>query len=205
MTPLPHRTFGLTGGIACGKSTVAHLLREAHQIPVIDADQVSRDLVEPGTPALQQLVTAFGASILHEDGRLHRERLRTLMVEDSGVRSTLNGIMHPAIFREVRRRLALFAAGGQLVVGVEAALMIEAGSYTQYDPLVVVSCHPDVQMQRLMARNQLSEEQARAMMAIQMPLTEKERLADELLFNDGTLTELESAVASLAERLLSFD
>lgn len=178
------KVIGLTGGVATGKSTVAGLLR-ARGVPVLDADEAARAVVEPGQPALQQIVEAFGEGILLADGRLDRAALRRRIVADTGARQTLNRITHPAIAAHLAHALRELAAEGHAIAVVEAALMVETGSYRQYDALLVVTCDPETQLARLLARDDTSVEDARRLVAAQMPLAEKEAVADVLIRNDA--------------------
>ena len=197
------KTIGLTGGIACGKSTVAALLR-ARGVPVVDADQVSRDVMAPGTPALAEIAARFGADLIGPDGRLDRKALGARIVGDAAARRDLEAITHPRIRRGIDEALAALAEQGVAVAAVEAALMVETGSYRLYDALLVVSARPDVQLQRLMAREGLDEAAARAWLNAQLPLAEKERVATAVLRNDGDPDALpgllDEAMATITQR-----
>lgn len=177
------KTIGLTGGIACGKSTVAALLR-ARGVPVIDADQVSRDVVAPPSPALAEIAASFGPGVLNPDGTLNRRALGARIVGDTEARRALEAILHPRIRAGIDEGLARLAAMGHPVAVVEAALMVETGSYRLYDALMVVAASPDVQVQRLMAREGIDETAARAWLAAQLPVADKVRLADAVVMND---------------------
>lgn len=194
-------TIGLTGGIATGKSTVARILREELNIPVIDADQVSRDVVSAGTPGLADLVQAFGPEILREDGALDRKALGRLVVGDAVARRKLEGLTHPLIREEIEARLTALESGGAAVAVVEAALMVETGSFRFYDQLIVVSCDPQVQLERLMARENLSEAQAKQWLATQLPLARKEAVASCVIRNDGPLKDLPALVFQAWEKI----
>lgn len=187
-------TIGLTGGIATGKSSVARVLREELNVPVIDADQVSRDVVAAGTPGLAALVQAFGPEILTSEGALDRKGLGRLVVADSVARRKLEGLTHPLIREEIEARLTALEAGGAAVAVVEAALMVETGSFRFYDHLIVVSCSPEVQLQRLMARENLSADQAKQWLATQLPLARKEAVASVIIRNDGAFEALPDLV-----------
>ena len=187
-------TIGLTGGIATGKSTVAQIMREELNVPVIDADQVSRDVVATGTPGLAVLVQAFGPQILRVDGALNRRSLGQLVVGDAVARRQLEGLTHPLIREEIEARLTSLEGGGAAVAVVEAALMVETGSFRFYDQIIVVSCRPEVQLKRLMARENLSEGQAAQWLATQAPLARKEAIATCVIRNDGELKDLPSLV-----------
>ena len=196
------KTIGLTGGIACGKSTVAALLR-ARGVPVIDADQVSRDVVAPPSPALAEISASFGPGVLNPDGTLNRRALGARIVGDTEARRALEAILHPRIRAGIDEGLARLAAEGHPVAVVEAALMVETGSYRLYDALMVVAASPDVQVQRLMAREGIDEAAARAWLAAQLPVADKVRLADAVVMNDdgpdALATALDAAWRSLSK------
>lgn len=173
------RTFGLTGGIACGKSTVAAMLRE-RGVPVLDLDQVARDVVAPGTPGLLAIAARWPSVVV--DGVLDRKALGRIVVDDPDARRQLEAITHPRIWAAME---AWIAAQTAPLVGVEAALMVETGSYRRYDKLVVVTASPEVQLARLQAREGYDEATAQKWLAAQMPVAEKERVADVVIRNDG--------------------
>lgn len=189
------KVIGLTGGIATGKSTVARLLREAHGVPVIDADQVARDVVAPGTPGLAAVIARFGPEILRDDGALDRPKLRAIVIHDPEARRDLEAITHPAIRVAIGTQLAELAAQGVPAAVVEAALMVETGSHRLYDALIVVSCSEPTQLRRLVERDGQSEADARALIATQLPLAEKERVATVVVRNEGDLDALRHEVA----------
>lgn len=176
------RTVGLTGGIASGKSTVAALLR-ARGIPVLDADQVSRDLVEPGQPALRQIEEAFGPEILQANGQLDRKALGRRVVADPAARQRLEAILHPLIFQAIAAWLEARRQEQHPIAAVEASLMVETGSYRAYDELMVVWCPPELQVARLVQREGIAKEEARRWLGAQMPADEKAALATELIRN----------------------
>lgn len=179
------KTIGLTGGIATGKSTVARILRDELGVPVIDADQVARDVVAPGQPALAALAARFGPTVLSTDGTLNRKTLGALVMGDAAARKDLEAITHPAIRAEIQRRLLGLAEAGAPSAAVEAALLVETGAYRQYDALLVVSCAPETQLRRLMSREGLNEADARRWVQSQLPLVEKERLGTAVIYNEG--------------------
>lgn len=192
--------IGLTGGIACGKSFVSRLLADRGAI-VVDADQVARAVVAPGSAGLAEVVEAFGEGILAPDGGLDREKLGQTVFGDEAARERLEGILHPAIARESMVQLADAAAKKPPLVVYDAALLIEAGRSDLFRPLVVVSAPAAVQRRRLMARDGLDAAAAEARVAAQMPVAEKVKRADHVIDNGGTREETEAQVDALWAKL----
>jgi len=169
---------GLTGSIATGKSFVSGVLAGLG-CRVVDADELARRVVEPGTEGLRAVVEEFGAEVLDDEGRLDRARLGALVFGDARRRERLNAILHPLIIAEQDALLRRWEEEEPRGVGVvDAALMIESGGYRRFDKLVVVHCRPELQLERLMRRNRLSREEAERRIAAQMPQEEKLRYAD---------------------------
>jgi len=192
--------MGLTGGIASGKSTVAAMLRELGAA-VVDADALAREVVEPGRPALDEIVARFGRGVLAPDGRLDRSKLAAIVFADPEARLALNAITHPRIAQlAAERGLALAAAGAPLVF-YEAALLVENGIHRGLSALVVVSVPPEVQLARLVERDGLSKEEARMRLAAQLPLSEKVKVAHHVIDNSGSLSETRSQVERVYARL----
>jgi len=191
------KVVGLTGGIATGKSTVGRRLAELG-LPVIDADQVAREVVEPGQPALDALVAAMGEGILDADGRLDRAAMRARIASDPDAKKQLEAVTHPAILSTILTWLQARAAAGAEVAVVEAALMVETGSYRNYPVLLIVTCDPADQLARLMARDGMGEVDARRLIGTQLPLADKEAVATHVIRNDGTREELLAKVDAFA-------
>ncbi|MBA3243350.1 MAG: dephospho-CoA kinase [Acidobacteria bacterium] len=196
---------GLTGSIAVGKSFVSQVLAELG-CHVIDADEVARRVVEPGSPGLRAVAEAFGEGVLKEDGTLDRAKLGAVVFGDEERRALLNSLLHPLIFAAQDEQLTRWEEADPQGIGVvDAALMIESGGYRRFDKLIVVHCRPEVQLERLMSRNSLSREEAARRIAAQMPQEEKLRHADFAVDTTGgfedTRTrakEVYSALSSLA-------
>lgn len=192
-------SVGLTGGIACGKSTVANLLR-TRGVPVLDLDQVARDVVGPGTPALAEIAARWPSVV--QAGALDRKALGAIVFADADARRTLEAITHPRIWATMEAWLAARAGEGHPAAVVEAALMVETGSWRRYDRLVVVSCAPEVQLARVMARDGLSTVEAQARLDAQLPMAEKERVASAVVRNDGPAATLADEVNRVWTRVM---
>jgi dephospho-CoA kinase len=182
------RVFGLTGGLASGKSTVAARVRELG-VPVIDADQIAREVVAIGTPGLAAVVEAFGNGVLLPDGALDRGKLADIVFHDRDKRRLLNSITHPRIAAATSERIAALDAAGERLACYEAALLVENGLADAFRPLVVVSVPASVQVARAMARDGASEEHVRARIASQLPLSAKTAVADYVIDTGGTREE----------------
>ena len=195
MTSATHNPLriALTGGIASGKSAVATLFAEL-SVPVLDTDQIARDVVEQGTPALAQLVTEFGADILDSGGRLDRRQLRQRVFADPQQRRRLEAITHPAIRAELARRATL--ADGPYQIHV-IPLLVENGRADGYDRVLVVDCPPEVQLARLMARDSSSPEEATRIMQAQASRQQRLEVADDVIVNTGTVDDLRQFVLTL--------
>jgi dephospho-CoA kinase len=179
--------IGLTGGIASGKSTVAAMLRELGA-PIVDADQLARHVVEPGQPALTDIVARFGDDMLDADGCLDRKRMAERVFADPKARAALNAIVHPQIAIASRVQLAELGAAGHRVALYEAALLVENRVHGGLDGLIVVSAPESAQIERLCQRDSIDEAAARARLAAQLPLADKLAVADWVVDN-GTSRE----------------
>jgi dephospho-CoA kinase len=181
--------IGLTGSIAVGKSFVLGVLEELG-CRVIDADVVARQVVLPRSPGLKAVIEAFGEEILKSDGSLDRAKLAEIIFADDARRQQLNSILHPFIIAAQDAQLHDWKQQDpDGIAVVDAALMIESGGYQRFDKLIVVHCRPEVQLQRLMRRNELSREEAEQRIATQMSQEEKKRYADYLIDTSGELAE----------------
>jgi len=188
------KIYGLTGGIACGKSTVASMfLRRG--VPVVDADELARRVVARGEPALQKIADEFGSDVLTTDGELDRRALGRIVFNDDTARIRLEAITHPAIALKSRDEFLAIANEGHPVALYEAALLVETNNYKNFEGLIVVTATPAVQRSRLLSRDgDLSEGDADSRIASQMPLAEKEKLADYVISNNGSISELTKQV-----------
>jgi dephospho-CoA kinase len=180
---------GLTGSIAVGKSFVLGVLRELGA-RTIDADQIARECVEPATAGFAAVVSEFGEDVLDANGSLDRAKLGAVVFADKARREKLNSILHPFIIArqdEIIRQWELETPNAVAVI--DAALMIESGGYKRFDKLIVVHCHPEIQIERLKKRNRLSREEAGLRIKSQMPQVEKMKYADYLIDTSGEFAE----------------
>jgi dephospho-CoA kinase len=189
----PALLIALTGGIASGKSAVAEEFARLG-VPVLDTDQIARDVVAPGSPALGQLVAEFGPEILDGNGRLDRAHMRERVFGDPEQRRKLEAITHPAIRAELARRSA--DAGGDYQIHV-IPLLVETGRADAYDRVLVVDCPEEAQLQRLQARDGSSREQAEEILAAQVSREERLEMAHDVIENTGTLADLQGFVQTL--------
>ena len=172
---------GLTGSIGVGKSFVAGVLQELG-CHVVDADQTAREVVRPGAPGLAAVVDAFGSAVLRSDGTLDRPKLAALVFPDQKKRELLNSILHPFIIARQDQLMTEWEQDDPDGIGViDAALMIESGGYKRFGKLIVVHCRPDVQLDRLIKRDGLTEAEARQRIAAQLSQEEKCKYADYLI------------------------
>ena len=192
--------YGLTGGIASGKSTVAAMLRELG-FPVLEADRIAHQVIEPGQPAYAEVIAEFGQEILDADQHINRSRLGAIVFNDREKLHQLNGIVHPHVEAEMIKQFAqLERAGKYKAAFVEAALIFEANLHKRLDGVVVAWCLPEQQLARLLERG-LSEPEARKRIAMQMPVQEKLALATDKIDCAGSLEETRRQVEALAAKL----
>ncbi|MDT4968908.1 MAG: dephospho-CoA kinase [Acidobacteriota bacterium] len=192
---------GLTGSIGVGKSVVSSVFA-ALGCFVLDADQTSREVVAVGSRGLAEVVEAFGNDILQLDGALDRGRMRDIIFTDENKRQLLNSILHPFIIAaqdELLRDWEAKEPDGIAIV--DAALMIESGGYRRFDKLVVVHCSPEIQIERLMARNRISREEAERRVNAQMPQDEKVRFADFLIDTSFSLEDTKRRTLAVYHKL----
>jgi len=195
---------GLTGGIGCGKTTVAGMMRELSCV-VIEADPLAHRVTEPGQPAYEEVINEFGRQICAADGRIDRAKLAAIVFADRAKLDLLNRIVHPRVIEALDRQLAeLERAQPQAVVVVEAALLVESGYHKRLHRLVVVWCDPEQQIERLVnprSGRGMTHEQAERRIAAQVPLEEKQRLADYEINCSGSLEETRRQVEHIVAEL----
>jgi len=192
---------GLTGSIAVGKSFVLSVLGDlgGH---VIDADEIAREVVQPGTKGLESVGDAFGEAVLNDDGTLNRARLGSIVFADEAKRMQLNNLLHPLIIAAQDNRIReLQQLDPDGIVIIDAALMIESGGFRRLDKLIVVHCRPEIQLQRLMSRDGLSREAAKQRINSQMPQEEKKKYADFLIDTSGGFDSTRAQVEAVYGQL----
>jgi dephospho-CoA kinase len=199
-TPAASRVFrvGLTGGIASGKSTAAKFFG-ALGIPILDSDQVAREVVEPGQPPLERLVERFGRGILTPDGHLDRPALRDIVFSDPKARADLENLTHPAIGAALEARSA--AAGGPYQILV-IPLLVEKNLGAHVDRVLVVDCDEELQIRRLHARDGSTRVQAQAILDAQVSRSARLKAADDVITNDADMSAVQTQVAALHSRYL---
>lgn len=194
--------IGLTGGIACGKSTVSRMLAE-RDARIIDADLIAREVVRPGEEAWSLVVERFGRDILLANDELDRAKLGSLVFSDEQARLDLNAIVHPAIRGRMRQLTKEAQEEGIALIVLDIPLLYESKLEYMVEKVVVVYCTVNLQLERLMKRNGFDEEEARRRIASQMSIEDKRLRADYVIDNSGTLTETEQQVDELVGRLLN--
>jgi dephospho-CoA kinase len=194
------RIWGLTGNIGAGKSTVARLLAQ-RGVPVVDADRIAREVVEPGQPALEEIARRFGPEVIAPDGSLDRKAMAARVFADPDERRALNAIVHPRIAAVTAERMAALAEAGRPAAVYEAALIVENGLDKGLDGLVVVTAPVDVQIARLRLRDGMTEAEARARIAAQLPAEEKVKRATFVIDNHGSEQDLAAQVDELLKKI----
>lgn len=196
------KLIGLTGGIASGKSTVAAILKRSGAV-VINADELSREVVQPGKEAWNEIVDAFGPEILQEDKTLDRRKLRKIVFDDPTARQKLEAIIHPRVRALAEAKIHELATAGQSVVVYEVPLLFEGQLHQWLRPVILIACHVTTQIKRLIQRDHLTEAEAQQHINAQMSLDEKRKLADYVIENNGSLAELEEQIRSVLDKIKS--
>ena len=193
---------GLTGGIASGKSAVAKTFARLGA-KVLDADEIAREVVQPGQPAWTKLRQAFSEEFFHPDGRLRRSKLRKLVFADPSKRRELNAIVHPEVMREINRRTEQSSPAVQdAVVVVDVPLLLEVGMAHRFDKVIVVYVSEKVQIRRLKERDGISEAEAKQALNAQIPLSSKLEQADYVIDNSGSPEETRRQVEKVWQELV---
>lgn len=192
---------GLTGGIASGKSLVAETFSQLGAV-VIDADKISHRLIEPGKIGYQKVIDCFGREVLNEDCTINRTKLARIVFADAGARKKLEGILHPQIIEQAKEEIAeIKSSRVKDLVIVDGALLIETGSQSLVNKLIVVTAKPKVQVERLMKRDGLTRDEAETRISAQLPLKEKVKFADYVIDNEGTKERTRSQTQEVWRRL----
>ena len=191
--------IGLTGSIGCGKSSLSNILKK-HSIPIIDADIKGREIYE-NKELLRDIEKNFGSSVINKDGTLNRKNLGKIVFNDDYKLEKLNSLTHPVIQNMIKDDLNKYEKFGKKIAVVDAALLIEAGFMNMLDTLVVVTCSEEVQLQRVVLRDNCSEEDAMGRIKSQMPQDEKVKYAEFVVDNSGTLNQLEEKAEELIRKL----
>lgn len=191
--------IGLTGSIGTGKSTVAKMFKQLG-IPVIDADEIARLVVEPGKEAYEKIVETFGEDILQKDRTLDRKKLGAIVFNDEEKRKQLNGIVHPAIRKEMLRQRDEYLEQHAPCVVLDIPLLYESKLEHFVDKVIVVKTSPEVQLERILARDDLSKEEALKRINAQIDVAKKAEWADAVIDNDGTIEETERQLKDILTR-----
>ena len=194
------KLIGLTGGIASGKSTVATILKQLGAA-VINADELSREVVQPGKGAWKEIVETFGANVLQSDKTLDRKKLRTVVFDNPDARKKLEAIIHPKVRALAEEKIRELAAAGRSIIVYEVPLLFEGQLHHWLRPVILVACDINTQRQRLRDRDQLTNTEAQQHIDAQMSLEEKRKLADYVIENNGNIEELEQQVKSVLESI----
>lgn len=194
---------GLTGGIATGKTTVSSMMKEMG-IPIVDADLIARQIVEPGMKCWKKIREVFGEEVFLESGELNREKLGVVIFSDAEKRRAINKITHPEIYAEIRRQVFRYFLKGEQFVVLDLPLLYESDKVTSYlYKTIVVSCDDELQLERLTARNLYTEQEAISRIEAQMPLERKCAMADIIVENSGTLESTRKQVEGIIKLLRS--
>lgn len=196
------KVIGVTGGIASGKSLVSAYLI-AHGFPIVDADIVAREVVAPDSIGLKKVAATFGNEIVDTKGNLDRKRLAKIVFADDSQLKLLNDILQPLIRQQIQKELQQFIAQGQEYIFLVAPLLFEENYQSMCDEIMVVTVTLQTQLQRLMSRDQLNEQQARRRIAAQWPLSRKIALADVVIDNDGTIAQTKAQLAAWIKRTIA--
>lgn len=192
---------GVTGGIASGKNSLSTVFEKLGS-KIIDADNICRELVYPGTAAWHEIVEAFGESVLNHNNCINRKKLGDIIFQNFAKRDRLNAILHPKVITEEKRQIDIIREEEpHSIVTINAALLIESGNYKEVDLVVVVTASEDAMINRVIERDKISKEDAMRRIKAQMPTGEKVKYADYVIDNNGTMAELRERSINLFERL----
>jgi dephospho-CoA kinase len=194
------KLIGLTGGIASGKSTVAAMLRRLGAA-IINADDLSREVVQPGQEAWQEIIDTFGAQVLQKDQTLDRKKLRRIVFDNREARQKLEAIIHPRVRSLAEQRVRELAAAGSSIIVYEVPLLFENQIHLWLRPVILVACDVATQKNRLQKRDRLTDTEAQQHLEAQMSLADKRKLADYVIDNNGSPEELEQQVRAVLQKI----
>lgn len=192
--------LGLTGGIASGKSTADNFF-EKQNIPIIDSDLIAHQIMEVGQKCYQAIVNYFGKNILNDDQTINRHKLGGIVFNDKTKLKKLNEITHPLVHQEIKRKMERYRLNQKKLVVVDVPLLFESGFESLCDGVLVISISPELQVKRLMKRNNFTKEEALVRINNQMPLSEKEKRATYVVANTGTIDDLEKRLSDLLQKI----
>jgi dephospho-CoA kinase len=194
------KLIGLTGGIASGKTAAAAILRRLGAA-VIDADELSREVVQPGEEAWKEIIAAFSPAVLQQDKTLDRKKLRKLVFDDPAARKKLEAIIHPKVRALAEKKIRELQATGNEIIVYEVPLLFEGQLQLWLRPVILIACSTATQKQRLKQRDGLTDEQTQQHLNAQMSLEQKRRLADYVVENNGSLDDLEQQVKTVLDKI----
>lgn len=195
------RLVALTGGISCGKTTVADYFREKYGITVVDADRITHEVQQPGTPVFKKLVETFGREIVQEDGTLDRKKLGEIVFNNETERRKLNRIVHPAVMKQIMMNIAKGWITRKSIVIADIPLFFEIRTPQKwFNDIITVAVSEEVQLGRLMQRNQLTEDAARSRIKAQMPLEKKCEMSTIVLNNNGSVDDLKKEIDEIVAK-----
>ncbi|OYS00464.1 dephospho-CoA kinase [Lactobacillus taiwanensis] len=192
--------LGLTGGIASGKSTADDFFKKKN-IPIIDSDLIAHKIMEVGQAGYQAVVDYFGSKILTDNQTINRRKLGEIVFNDQAKLKKLNSLTHPLVHQEIKRQMEQYRLNQEKLVVIDVPLLFESGFESLCDGVLVISISPELQLKRLMKRNNFTEKEALSRINNQMPLNEKEKRATYVVANTGTINDLEKKLSDLLQKI----
>ncbi|WP_279095218.1 dephospho-CoA kinase [Lactobacillus taiwanensis] len=192
--------LGLTGGIASGKSTADDFFKKKN-IPIIDSDLIAHKIMEVGQAGYQAVVDYFGSKILTDNQTINRRKLGEIVFNDQAKLKKLNSLTHPLVHQEIKRQMEQYRLNQEKLVVIDVPLLFESGFESLCDGVLVISISPELQLKRLMKRNNFTEKEALSRINNQMPLSEKEKRATYVVANTGTINDLEKKLSDLLQKI----
>ncbi|OYR98154.1 dephospho-CoA kinase [Lactobacillus taiwanensis] len=192
--------LGLTGGIASGKSTADDFFKKKN-IPIIDSDLIAHKIMEVGQAGYQAVIDYFGSKILTDNQTINRRKLGEIVFNDQAKLKKLNSLTHPLVHQEIKRQMEQYRLNQEKLVVIDVPLLFESGFESLCDGVLVISISPELQLKRLMKRNNFTEKEALSRINNQMPLSEKEKRATYVVANTGTINDLEKRLSDLLQKI----